>query len=126
MPLRFSLSACAISRVRFLGTVLPLAEPTRFALVRDAWLLVPLLSSSYFDFSAKFNGVRPSLFVMIGLAPTSSKYFTIKKCPLKAAICSGVFLRYWVCSFTSWPSLMMMRTMSSSPSLQDFQMSVKL
>jgi hypothetical protein len=79
MPFRFSLSACAISDVRFLGYVLVLvwclADYARLGLAAEAF--AELLSNSYFDFSAKLSGVRPSLLVIIGLAPCSNKYFTI-------------------------------------------------
>ena len=62
--------------------VLPLADPTRLGLVSDAYEapcpIKELLSKSYFAFSAKLSGVRPSLLVMIGLAPCSNKYLTIR------------------------------------------------
>jgi hypothetical protein len=60
--------------------VLPLADPTRFGFVSDAYdaPCPKLLSKSYLAFSAKLSGVTPSLLVMIGLAPCSNKYLTMR------------------------------------------------
>ena len=84
-----------------------------------------LWSRRRLDSSAKLKGDRPSLFVMLGFAPASTRYFTIRKCPWRAAMCRGVFFSCWVCSFISCPSLINMRTKSRSPSLHALHISIR-
>ena len=86
-------------------------------------LSAPLVTTSIV-ICVSSNGLKELALARLTAAPCSSKYLTIRRWPLCAAMCKGVFFRFWVYSFTSCPSLSKILTMSRSPSLHDFQMSM--
>ena len=72
-----------------------------------------------------YYGVYPCALVMSGRAPLSNRNFTIMKWPFLAAKCIGVFWSLSVCNSMFSPSLSRFLTISRSPSLHAFQMSIE-